>query len=238
MASKYPSREDIDHDQPLRLAVAAALAFPDGSMTASGLRRRAPRDRNGHPADILVLDVPNIYLADKAEKHARPEQTKQRVLTLADFWQPHMLADVNGKRCRDMWHGVSASLGDRPIPIRPGTRRGSGRRASITRSRLTVCATPPRPGRCRTAPIYGRRRRPNCINCITSYPARWKVMRCTCKGWVLTTHPCRHCITPRWLKYMSAQPLRTNLYRLHRPASHHHAVVDAVVVQLHQMAGC
>jgi hypothetical protein len=47
MASKYPLREDIGHDQPLRLAVAAALAFPDGSMTASGLRREAAR---GHLA--------------------------------------------------------------------------------------------------------------------------------------------------------------------------------------------
>ena len=45
MASKYPRREDIGHDQPLRLAVAAALAFPDGSMTASGLRREASRGR-------------------------------------------------------------------------------------------------------------------------------------------------------------------------------------------------
>ena len=45
MASKYPPREDIGHDQPLRLAVAAALAFPDGSMTASGLRREAARGR-------------------------------------------------------------------------------------------------------------------------------------------------------------------------------------------------
>ena len=180
MASKYPRREDIGHDQPLRLAVAAALAFPDGSMTASGLRRESTRgrlvieriagkdyttlgpyrgdegamprrskgarlwleseerdargklirhatwvirdgarkvrtgcareDRSGAerrlpstlPASteprangtanrlhILVLDVLNIYLADKAGKHARPEETKQRVLTLADFWQPH-----------------------------------------------------------------------------------------------------------------------------------------------------
>ena len=45
MASKYPPRVDIGHDQPLRLAVAAALAFPDGSMTASGLRREAARGR-------------------------------------------------------------------------------------------------------------------------------------------------------------------------------------------------
>ncbi|AJA65744.1 bll1586 [Bradyrhizobium diazoefficiens USDA 110] len=32
------------HD-PLRLAVAAAVAFPDGSMTASGLRRESARGR-------------------------------------------------------------------------------------------------------------------------------------------------------------------------------------------------
>src|SRR5262245_28297804 len=32
-------------DQPLRLSTAAALAFPDGSMTASGLRREAARGR-------------------------------------------------------------------------------------------------------------------------------------------------------------------------------------------------
>ena len=45
MASKCPAREDIGHDQPLRLAVAAALAFPDGLMTASGLRREAALGR-------------------------------------------------------------------------------------------------------------------------------------------------------------------------------------------------
>src|SRR5262244_554934 len=45
MASKCPPREDIGDDQPLRLAVAAALAFPDGSMTASGLRKEAARGR-------------------------------------------------------------------------------------------------------------------------------------------------------------------------------------------------
>lgn len=57
---------------------------------------QVPRERNRHPAEILVLDVLNIYLADKARNHTRPEETKQRVLTLADFWQPYTLADVNG----------------------------------------------------------------------------------------------------------------------------------------------
>jgi hypothetical protein len=32
-------------DAPLRLATAASLAFPDGSMTAAGLRREAKRGR-------------------------------------------------------------------------------------------------------------------------------------------------------------------------------------------------
>ena len=36
---------DIRPDAPLRLSVAAKLAFPDGSMTASGLRREAARGR-------------------------------------------------------------------------------------------------------------------------------------------------------------------------------------------------
>jgi hypothetical protein len=40
-----PARSEITDDTPLRLAVAAALAYPDGSMTASGLRREAARGR-------------------------------------------------------------------------------------------------------------------------------------------------------------------------------------------------
>jgi integrase len=59
------------------------------------------RERGRHPSEILVLDVLNIYLAEKAFKHVRPEETKQRILTLADFWQPYTLADVNGPRCRE-----------------------------------------------------------------------------------------------------------------------------------------
>ncbi len=35
----------FDLDAPLRLSIAAKLAFPDGSMTASGLRREAARGR-------------------------------------------------------------------------------------------------------------------------------------------------------------------------------------------------
>lgn len=45
MRLKVPARDQIALDTPLRLGIAAALAFPDGSMTASGLRREATRGR-------------------------------------------------------------------------------------------------------------------------------------------------------------------------------------------------
>jgi hypothetical protein len=38
-------RGNVAPDAPLRLSVAAALAFPNGSMTTSGLRREAERGR-------------------------------------------------------------------------------------------------------------------------------------------------------------------------------------------------
>ena len=38
-------------------------------------------------------------------------------------------------------------------------------------------------------------------------PLGRRVMRCTCKGWVLTTHPCRHCITSALVKiHVRASP--------------------------------
>ena len=44
-ALRIPDRSEIDDDTPLRLDVAAALAFAGGSMSASGLRREAQRGR-------------------------------------------------------------------------------------------------------------------------------------------------------------------------------------------------
>src|SRR5580704_18409604 len=45
MRARLPPIEAIGRETPLRLSVAAALAFPDGSMTASGLRRERARGR-------------------------------------------------------------------------------------------------------------------------------------------------------------------------------------------------
>src|SRR3569832_1807143 len=40
-----PTADTIDPSAPLRLDVAAKIAFPDGSMTASGLRREGSKGR-------------------------------------------------------------------------------------------------------------------------------------------------------------------------------------------------
>ena len=77
---------------------------------------QVPRERGRHPSQILVLDVLNIYLTDKAPKHSDPSITKARVMTLSDFWGDKTLADVNGTTCREyVAHRASqARKGARP----------------------------------------------------------------------------------------------------------------------------
>jgi integrase len=58
------------------------------------------RQSGRHPSEILVLDVLNIYLSDKAPKHSDPSITKARVMILAEWWADKTLADVNGTTCR------------------------------------------------------------------------------------------------------------------------------------------
>jgi integrase len=58
------------------------------------------RSRGRHPAEILIADVLAIYLRDVAPRHAREDETKQRVLTLDGWWGDRTLADVNGAGCR------------------------------------------------------------------------------------------------------------------------------------------
>ena len=45
MRSFVPPKSEVAPDAPLRLEIAATMAFPDGSMTASGLRREGARGR-------------------------------------------------------------------------------------------------------------------------------------------------------------------------------------------------
>jgi hypothetical protein len=61
---------------------------------------RPNRSRGRHPSEILIADVLAIYLNDVAPRHAREDETKQRVLTLDSWWAERTLADVNGATCR------------------------------------------------------------------------------------------------------------------------------------------
>lgn len=45
MTKRIPRLDEVTDTMPLRLSVAAALAFPDGSIGASGLRREAAKGR-------------------------------------------------------------------------------------------------------------------------------------------------------------------------------------------------
>lgn len=60
--------EHVGADQPLRLEVAAALAYPDGSMTAAGLRKEAKR---GNLAIERTAGKDYTTLADIADMRKR-----------------------------------------------------------------------------------------------------------------------------------------------------------------------
>jgi integrase len=58
------------------------------------------RESGRHPSQVLIADVLAIYLKDVAPRHAREQETKQRVLTLDSWWAERTLAEVNGANCR------------------------------------------------------------------------------------------------------------------------------------------
>ena len=55
MKRAMPPRDLVGPETPLQLDVAAALAYPGGSMTASGLRKEASRGR-------LAVDEPRARI--------------------------------------------------------------------------------------------------------------------------------------------------------------------------------
>jgi integrase len=59
------------------------------------------KQRDRDPAETLVLDVLNLYLTEVAPGHKRPDETKQRILKLADFWERKTLDDITGDLSRD-----------------------------------------------------------------------------------------------------------------------------------------
>ena len=106
--SRLPSREEIGPDTPLRLGVAAALAFPDGSMTASGLRRESARGRlvieriAGKDYTTLTIermrDLCRVEVKDRDFGCARPNTTGKVTSPTTPFG---ISKTANTERARD-----------------------------------------------------------------------------------------------------------------------------------------
>ena len=122
-----PARSEVGDDTPLRLAVAALLAYPDGSMTASGLRREAARGR------LLI------------ERTAGKDYT-----TLAEIYKMRALCRLQGKalaRGFDPRSGTPTSRSESGQSESSETGRAKSARAAlqkIARAPSARLATTPR----------------------------------------------------------------------------------------------
>src|SRR3984893_17152243 len=94
----------VIRDGPRKISTGCAAKDRAGAERALGdylaNKYQPNRVRGRHPSQILIADVLAIYLTDVAPKHAREEETKQRVLMLDSWWGERTLADVNGASCR------------------------------------------------------------------------------------------------------------------------------------------
>ena len=80
----------VIRDGPRKISTGCAAKDRAGAERALGEhladKYRPSRKRGRHPSEILIADVLAIYLADVAPRHARENETKQRVLTLDAWW--------------------------------------------------------------------------------------------------------------------------------------------------------
>ena len=65
-----------------------------------------PQPNSGNNADLdcsgdQIADVVNVYSAEVVNNHASPKETTARLQAILEFFGGMMLADINGKTCRD-----------------------------------------------------------------------------------------------------------------------------------------
>lgn len=97
-APSYP-QEKPDPDQPLRLQVAAEIAFPDGGVSASSLRREAERG-NLEIERIAGKDFTTLAAIERMRKKCRVQQKASGSGSGANA--------KTGKETSDRLHGSSA----------------------------------------------------------------------------------------------------------------------------------
>ena len=94
----------VIRDGPRKISTSCAAQDRTSAERALGEhlanKYQPSRERGRHPSEILIADVLAIYLSDVAHRHARENETKQRVLTLDTWWGDSTLDEVNGANCR------------------------------------------------------------------------------------------------------------------------------------------
>src|SRR5271154_4894827 len=80
----------VIRDGPRRISTGCPAEDRAGAEQALGAylagKYEPDRVRGRHPSEILIADVLAIYLTDVATRHARDDETRQRVLTLDAWW--------------------------------------------------------------------------------------------------------------------------------------------------------
>lgn len=79
-----PPHDEIKPDTPLPLGMAAALVFPDGSMTAFGLRREGARGRllsSAASASAFALLRQHLERLEREGFHRDPPQVESSLTT-------------------------------------------------------------------------------------------------------------------------------------------------------------
>src|SRR5215471_13564449 len=137
-----PGIDRVGPETPLRLAVAAALAYPDGSMTASGLRREAVRGR-------LVIervagkDYTTLHAIDEMRKLCRV-QPKESGSGFVPRNETPMAHSANGRSGSfEMDRAKSARAALHKIARTPSGRLASTLPTSINPT-VRTGATPPK----------------------------------------------------------------------------------------------
>lgn len=74
------------------------------------------RKRRQILSEILIADVCQVYLRDKAPDHSRPQKTAERFEQLLDWWGNKTLEDVTGRSCRDyvLWRCAMPRKASKP----------------------------------------------------------------------------------------------------------------------------
>lgn len=56
--------------------------------------------RGGHSSEVSVADILIVYLQDKADATARPNETKAMIGRLNEYWGEKLASDIKGNTCR------------------------------------------------------------------------------------------------------------------------------------------